>query len=325
MPMRKSMTLRFRSASAVAAALVLGMSLAVTGCGKYSMSSLKAQKAYKQAVEYYKAQDWKQSASNYEYTLEQNPDKVEAYFYLGNSYDNMYKPARVGEAENDAYIQKAIDNYQKAAQRDPNPQMKKLALEYLVAAYGPEKLNAPDKAEPIVQQMIQMDPNEATNYFALSKIYEDAGRYDEAEAALMKAKEAKPNDPTVYTTMSGFYNRQGDFDKTMESLKKAADLAPNDPQGYQLMATYYWEKVYKDHRLTSPQKKVYIGEGIANTDKALALNPDYDDALSFKNLLLRLAGNEETDMAKRAALYKQADELRERAIELKKKKASGAR
>jgi tetratricopeptide (TPR) repeat protein len=319
------MTLRYRSTTAAVAALVLGMSLAAAGCGKYSMGTLKAQKAYKQAVEFYKAQDWKQAASNYEYAIQQNPDKVEAFFYLGNSYDNMYKPSRVGEAENDAYLQKAIDNYQKAAQRDPSPQMKKLALEYLVAAYGPEKLNAPEKAEPIVQQMIQMEPNEPTNYFALSKIYEDAGRYDEAEVALNKAREAKPNDPTVYTTISGFYNRQGDFDKTMEALKKAADLAPTDPQGYQLMATYYWEKVYKDHRLTSEQKKTYIGEGLAATDKALALNPDYDDALAFKNLLLRLQGNEETDMAKRAALYKQADELRNRATELKRKKATGAR
>ncbi|HEX6975698.1 MAG TPA: tetratricopeptide repeat protein, partial [Vicinamibacterales bacterium] len=282
------MTLRYRSTTAAVAALVLGMSLAVAGCGKYSMAALKAQKAYKQAVEFYKAQDWKQAASNYEYALAQNPDKVEAYFYLGNSYDNLYKPSRAGEAENDAYIQKAIDNYQKAAERDPNPQMKKLALEYLVAAYGPEKLGAPEKAEPIVQQMIQMEPNEPTNYFALSKIYEDAGRYDEAEATLMKARDAKPNDPTVYTTLSGFYNRQGDFEKTMEALKKSADLAPNDPQGYQLMATYYWEKVYKDHRLTTAQKKTYLAEGIAATDKALALNPDYDDALAFKNLLLRL-------------------------------------
>jgi len=319
------MTLRFRSASAAAAALVLGTSLAVAGCGKYSMATLKAQKAYKQAVEFYKAQDWKQAAANYEYTIQQNPDKVEAYFYLGNSYDNMYKPSRQGEPENDAYMQKAIENYQKAAQRDPNPQMKKLALEYLVSAYGPEKLNAPDKAEPIVQQMIQMEPNEPANYFALSKIYEDAGRYDEAEAALMKAKEVKPNDPAVYTTISGFFNRQGDFPRTIEALEKAASLAPNDPQGYQLVATFYWEKAQKDFKLTAAQRKEYIQKGIDYEDKALALNPDYAEALTYKNILLRMKGNEETDMAKRAALYKEADVLRNRAMELNKKKATGAR
>jgi len=237
----------------------------------------------------------------------------------------MYKVSHAGESENDAYIQKAIDNYTIAAERDPKPEMRKLALQYLVNAYGPDKLNAPDKAEPIVQKMVQLEPTDPGNYFALAQIYQNAGRFDDAEQALMKAREVKPNDPTVYTQLSGFYNTQGDFAKTIENLQKAADLEPKNPQGYQLVAVYYWEKVYKDHRLTSAQKKDYIAKGIEASDKALALNPDYADALNYKNLLLRLQGNEETDMAKRAALYKEADELRNRGIELTKKKSAGAK
>ena len=38
-----------------------------------------------------------------------------------------------------------------------------------------------------------------------------------------------------------------------------------------------------------------------------------------------MQGNAETDMAKRAALYKQADDLRNRAIELNKKRTAGAK
>ena len=109
--------------------------------------------------------------------------------------------------------------YKKAAESDPNPATRKLAMQYLVAAYGPDKLNDPSQAEPIVKQMIELEPNDPTNYFALSKMYEDAGRYDEAEQALLKAKEGKPNDPLVYTTLSGYYNPQGDFDKTIENLQ----------------------------------------------------------------------------------------------------------
>jgi len=122
--------------------------------------------------------------------------------------------------------------------------------------------------------------------------------------------------------MAGFYNRQGDFLKTMEALHKAAELEPKNPQGYQMVATYYWEKSYKDHRLTSPEKKEYIQKGIEAADKALSLNPDYSEALTYKNLLLRMMGNEETDLAKRAALYRQADDLRNRAMELNKKRAA---
>ena len=317
------MTTRFRTATAAALALTLAGSVAAAGCGKYSIPKLKAQKAYKEANDLYRASQWKEAAAKYEYVLQQDPDKAEVLFYAGNSFDNLYKPSRAGEPENDAYINKAIDYYQKAAERDPNPLMKKRSLEYLVAAYGSDKLNDPAKAEPIVQKIIQVEPTDPTGYFQLSKIYEDAGRYEEAEQTLLKARDAKPNDPAVWTNISSFYNRQGDFPKTIDALNKAADLDPNNPQGYQLVAVYYWDKARKDHRLSAAERRDMIAKGIENTDKAIKLNPDYADALLYKNILLRMQGNEETDLKKREALYKEADVLRNRAIELNKKKASG--
>lgn len=315
------MKTRYRTVTA--AAIVIAVGLATAGCGRYSLSALRAQKAYKDANELYKGSDWRDAAAKYEYVLQQDPSRTEVYFFLANSYDNAYKPARAGEPENDALIHKAIENYKKAAELDQNPEMKKLAMQYLVAAYGPDKLNDPTSAEPIVQEMVRMSPNDPGNYFALAKIYEDAGRYEEAEQALLKARDAAPNDVTVYVQMSGFYNRQGDFEKTMEALHKAADIKPDDPQGHQLVATYYWEKAQKDYTLSNAQKKDYIMKGIEAADRALALNPEYIEALTYKNILLRMQGNLETDMAKRTALYKEADELRNKAMELSKRKTAG--
>jgi tetratricopeptide (TPR) repeat protein len=315
------MTTRFRQVAA--ATLVVGVGIGAAGCGKYSWNALRAQKAYKEANELYKGSDWKDAAAKYEYVLQQDPERTEVYFYLANSYDNAYRPSRAGEPENDAFIQKAIENYHKSAEQDKSPEMKKLAMQYLVAAYGPDKLNDPSKAEPIVQQMIQIDPKEPGNYFALAKIYEDAGRYEEAEQALLRARDAKPDDVTVYTQMSGFYNRQGDFEKTMEALHKAADMRPNDPQGHQLVSVYYWEKAQKDYKLNDKQKRDYIMKGIEAADKALALNGDYIEALTYKNILLRMQGNLEPDLAKRKQLYDEADKLRNHAMELGKKKTAG--
>jgi len=315
------MNTRYRTVTA--AAIVVTLAVGTTGCGRYSIGALRAQKAYKDANELYKGSDWKDAAAKYEYVLQQDPSRTEVYFFLANSYDNAYKPSRAGEPENDALIQKAIENYRKAAEVDQNPEMKKLAMQYLVAAYAPDKLNDPTQAEPIVQQMIQLSPNDAGNYFALAQIYEDAGRYEEAEQALLKAQETNPNDVTVYVQMSGFYNRQGDFEKTMEALHKAADIKPDDPQGHQLVSTYYWEKAQKDHTLSNAQRKDYIMKGLEAADRALALNPEYIEALTYKNILLRMQGNLETDMAKRTALYKEADELRNKAMELSKRKTAG--
>ena len=40
-----------------------------------------------------------------------------AYFFLGNSYDNLYKPSKKGDAENDALLTKAVNNYQRGAEK----------------------------------------------------------------------------------------------------------------------------------------------------------------------------------------------------------------
>jgi tetratricopeptide (TPR) repeat protein len=315
---------RIQPTSAAAVALVLGLSLAVAGCGKYSFGALKAQKAYKEANDLYKAQDWKAAAAKYEYALQNDPNKAEIYFFLGNSYDNQFKVSHLGEPANDEAMKKAIANYELAAEKAPDPAIKKLALQYLVAAYGSDKLNDPSKAEPLVQRMISLEPNEPANYFMLAKINEDAGKYDETEQALSKAVQAKPNDATVYSTASNFYNRQGNFDKTIEMLNKAAELDPQNPSGYQLVAAMYWEKASKDHRLSDTQKREYVMSGLENSEKALKLNPAYVEALAYKGLLLRQEADVEKNPAKQKQLMEEAGELQKKAIELRKKKATGA-
>jgi predicted Zn-dependent protease len=196
-------------------------------------------------------------------------------------------------------------------------------LQYLVAAYGADKLNDPAKAEPVVQKMIQLEPGEPTYYFQLAKIYEDAGAYDEAEKMLQMAKAAKPGDPTVYMTLAGYYNRQGHFDKTIEALEERAAKEPNNPEAFYTIATYYWDEAYRDFKLKETEKRAYVGKGVEAVDHALQIKPDYMEALVYKNLLLRLQANLEKDPAKQQQLIKDADKLRDRAQELRKQKAAG--
>lgn len=324
------MKTRIRTVSVAAAMLVIGLSAVTAGCGKYSFASLKATKAFKEGNEHYKAGRWREAVEAYERAvsnpaaLEANPDLTNAYFFLGHSYDQLYKPARQGEPENDALMAKALENYQKAAEQSPDPLMKRRALEYQAAAYDPGKLADPGAAEPIVRKLIEMDPNDPGPYFALMKIYEDAGRYEEAEEALMKAREIRPNDPTVYTTIAGYYNRQGDFEKTMEAFQRAAELDPNNPQGYHLIGSYYQEKASKDFRLSAEQKREYNEKGIEAENKALELNPNYVDALVYKNILLRQLALVEKDRDKQQQYIKEADQLRNKAMQLQKGGAAPA-
>jgi tetratricopeptide (TPR) repeat protein len=315
---------RIRTASVAIAVLVIGLGGATAGCGKYSFSNLKAMRAFKQANDHYRAQRWREAAEQYEAVIAAQPDYksapefTAAFFFLGNSYDNLYKPARQGEPENDAFMKKAIDNYSKAAEQATDPIIKRRALEYLVAAYAPDKLNDPAQAEPIVQKMISIDPSDPIAYFQLAQIYEGAGRYEEAEQALVKARDAKPDDPAVWNALAGYYNRQGDFDKVMEAFNKAAELDPNNPQGYHLIGSYYQEKAAKDFRLNDKQKLDFNLRGIAAEDKALKLNPNYIEALVYKNILLRQQALLEKDPAKQKQLIQEADDLRNKAMSLQK-------
>ena len=304
---------------------VLALS-SLVACAKFGQ--LKAMKAFKDANTLYQQQEYKRAAALYEQAVAADPNMGQAYFFLANSYDNLYKPSLKGQPDNDAYINKAVQDYRLAAQKLPttdptDAKLKKLALEYLVAAYGPDKLNDPNKSLPVVQQMIQMEPSNPDNYFALAKIYEDAGQYDLAEQTYLKAKQIKPDDPAVYLQLAGFYNRQGEFDKTIQALQERIQNDPKNPEAYYTVATYYWDKAYRDATLTNADKLGYVDKGIQAIDQALQIRPDYMEALVYKNLLLRLEANLIKDPKKQQELLKEADKLRNEANELRKKKAAG--
>jgi tetratricopeptide (TPR) repeat protein len=312
-----------RKMSMAAVALVIGLGVALAGCGQIGM--LKGKMAIKSAHSLYQQQDYRKAADKYEEAIASDPNLTVAYFFLGNSYDNLYKPGRKGESEaNDALLTKAVDNYKKAAEVSDDPKIKRLALEYLVAAYAPDKLNDPSQAEPMVQRMIELDPKEPANYFALANIYEQSGNYELAEQTLIKAREVRPSDPAVYMQLAGYYNRQGEFDKTMEALLERSQQEPNNPEAFYTIATYYWDKAYRDFRLPDAEKKKFVQSGVDAVDKAIQLKGDYMEALVYKNLLLRLQANLEKDQAKQQALLKEADRLRDQAQEIRKKRTTGA-
>jgi tetratricopeptide (TPR) repeat protein len=313
--------------------LTLGAMLTLSllpGCTQ--VGTLKGMKSYKGANQAYQQQDYKRAAQLYEDAIQDAPDEpkiMPSYFFLANSYDNLWKPSKKGDPANDSLLQKAVDNYQKAADKlaasdDPqNKKLSKLSLEYLVAAYGSDKMNDPAKAEPVLQKMIQQEPGDTALYGQLAKLYEDAGAYDAAENILLKAKEVKPGDSGVYMTLAGYYNRQGQFDKTIDALEQRASKDPNNPEAYYTISVFYWDKAFRDARLKEADKKDLVQKGLQAVDHALQIKPDYAEALVYKGLLLRLEATMEKDRDKQQALLKQAEQLSNKANDLRKQKAAG--
>ena len=171
--------------------------------------------------------------------------------------------------------------------------------------------------EQQLQGALRSDPTSVANWLELAKLQEQRDAIAEAETTFQAALGATQS-RDVLLAVAGFYNRQGQFDKTMAALEDAAARDASDPAGHQLVAVYYWEKAQKDQRITPEQKATYIQSGIAATDRALVLKPDYIEALTYKNILLRMQGNMETDLSRRQALHSEADALRNRAMALAK-------
>jgi TonB family protein len=161
-------------------------------------------------------------------------------------------------------------------------------------------------------------PTDPALRFELAKLQEDSGRYEEAEATLLEAQAALPPSTSLLHAIAGFYNRLGNFEKTIVLMEEAARLDASNPQAQHLVGTYYQDKAAKDLRITADQKRGYIRAGIDAENRALALNPDYVDALVYKNILLRMQANVETDKAEQQRLILEADGLRGRAVELQK-------
>ena len=302
-------------------ALVTLVVLPMISCSAFDR--LRALRVIRDAHTQYQRADYVAAAELYEEVLVNDPNLVEAYFYLANSYDQQYRPALRGEPDNDRVLEMAIDNYITSAERQNSLDMQTLSLQYLVAAFGPDKANDPAKAEPVLQVMTEADPTNPENYFALARLYEDSGLFTEAEEVLTQVRAQRGDDPQVFLQLAAFYNRNELFDETIDALRERSALEPENPEAFYTISTYYWEKAFRDFTLSDEQEEEYVMLGLEEVEKALDLNPDYIEALTYKNILMRMQANLTEDLDERDALISEADELRDRAEELQEARTAG--
>ncbi len=303
-------------------ALVVTIVLPLVSCQAFGQ--LQAMKTIKDAHTQYQRADYEGAAELYEQAIVNDPGIQNAYFYLGNCYDNLFRPALRGEPANDSFLDMAIDNYISSADIQTDPAMRTLSMQYLVAAFGPDKLNDPAKSEPVLRQMIQDDPANPDNYVRLAKLYEDSGLYGEAEGVFLEVLDLRADDPIVYLQLAEFYNRNDEFEKKIDALRQRSALEPDNPEAYYTISTHYWAKAFRDFQLNDDEKMEYVMLGLEETDKALGLNADYVEALTYKNILMRIQANLTEDIDEQEQLISDADVLRDRAEELIRIRSAGA-
>jgi TonB family protein len=207
-----------------------------------------------------------------------------------------------------------------------------LALILLVPSQQPPRdtvrpgLIMPDgtAVESVLEKKIAASPTEVKPYLELAKVQEFRGAVNEAEATLMRARAAAPANKDVVLALVNLYTRLRDFPKTMTMLELAADLDAGNAAAQHVVATYYWEKATKDAALLPAERYTYITAGLAADDRALAINPDFVDALVYKALLLQQRAMLEADPLQKGRTLAESTALRTRAIEIRKTLAPAA-
>jgi tetratricopeptide (TPR) repeat protein len=320
--------MRFRNAMC-ALALVTAPLLAA-GC----VSSVKAKAAFQDGNKLYKLEKYKEAILLYERAVSLDPDMAEARFYLANAHQALYRPGKKSP-ENEAHIETALSEYLEALKRNDNPsspglqQVRRNTLVALVQIFSEEPRKDYQKALGYANDLVRDKPEALENLFAIAALYEKFEKYKEAETAYAKAFELNPQEVKACSGLASFYNKpywegRSRFDNAIATLEKCAELAPNDAVGYYKLATFYWDKSFRDPLITDAQKLAYAESGLKAADHALTLQPDYCDALTYKNLLLRVKALVAANPRLRDKLLEEADAIRKLAIECKRQQPDAA-
>ena len=210
--------------------------------------------------------------------------------------DNLNKGVR---AFRDAHYENAVTYFKEAVKLDPDLTTAEIYLataysqQYVPNGRGEENDKNAQMAIETFGDVLKRDPNNVNAVAGLASIYQNLGQTD-----------------TKHLQQSHDY------------YMKYAQLDSTNPIPFYAIGSLDWLIVYdKNSPPPEDEQSKLIEEGLANIDKSLALNPDYDDAMSYKNLLYRekarLASNEE-DKKKLTDL---ADEWFNKSIETRKKNA----
>jgi tetratricopeptide (TPR) repeat protein len=131
------------------------------------------------------------------------------------------------------------------------------------------------------------------------------------------AKDA--NNTSAVAGLAGMYQSLGQYEKAKEYYMKQTQIDPENPIPYYAIGSTDWILVYdKNNPLTDEQKAPLVAEGLQYVDKALEKNPNYDEAMTYKNLLLRQKALLTKDPKEAKALEDEANIWVEKALATRK-------
>ena len=224
----------------------------------------------------------------------------------------------------------AVEYFKQSVALDPTNTNGRLYLataymtQYIPGAESPENMQLAKSAKEEFMKVLETDPNDKTALASLASLsYQQAQGMPDLDAKLKKLDEAKEwylkliaADPQ---NKEGFYSL-GVIDwlkwyPTYQTARAKLGMKPEEPGPL------------KDKAVKAELKEKYsavIEDGLKNLTKSLDIDPNYDDAMAYMNLLIR----ERADLSDSEDDYKKdiatADGWVQKALDTKKMKAAKA-
>lgn len=212
-----------------------------------------------------------------------------------------------------------------------------MAVSYL-ALYHPGSEHPKDmeyaaKGLAAFERTLELTPpspedREKTEKFYLSFL-NSTGDKDKAIAYLEKQLASRPNDLALINQIATLYQKKGDFTKALEYFEKRANLDPTNKETWYTLGVNCWARSYHGGvAVSQEEREQVVGKGIEALDKALAIDPNYFDALSYINLIYREKAKALATVGKNVEAgqaYAKADEYQKQAIDLRKAQMAKAK
>ena len=211
----------------------------------------------------------------------------------------------------------AVEHFQKAVSLDPTYPNSRAYLatsymmQYIPGAESEENLRMAQAAHTEFLKVLELDPQNSNAVSAIAQIYFNQKKFDEAWEWYKKLIASNPNDKTGYY-MIGVIAWTRTFQPRMNARAELG-MRPDDPGPI------------KDKKIREELKvknMPVIEEGMQDLEKAIAIDKEYEDAMTYLNLLYR----ERADLQDTADGWKKdtasADGWVEKTMATKKMKAA---
>jgi tetratricopeptide (TPR) repeat protein len=215
-----------------------------------------------------------------------------------------------------AQYPEAVEKFKTAVELDPGFSAARL---YLATAY--------------MQQWIPGSPSPENDRMASA-----------AMENFKKVLDAEPRNSIAIASIASLHLNQKHWDEAQQWYDKLIAVEPSNADAYYSMGFIAWSKWYpeygaaranlgmkqedpgpiKDKKVKEELKQRFdpvINSGLQALDKALQINPDYDDAMAYENLLVRERADLADTKEEYEAQIKVADNWVQKALAKKKEKA----